>query len=123
MIITVLKAKKYTVKEAEVSETLKKRNLHISNGNGGEELMVNLYRIRNKRRYSYLSLMKNPLRIFMLYRVLKLPGFNMISMILHDVCGAVSYALGVAKIFALLQSAGLSVKKRRKNMSHSSNHL
>lgn len=124
MFITVLKAKKYRAKEAEVTECLKKRNVHISNGNGGEELMLSLYRIRNKRRYSYLSLMKNPLRIFMLYRVLKLPGFNMISMILHDICGAASYALGVAKIFALLQSSGLSAgKKRRLTLSHSTTNI
>ena len=120
MIITALKARKYRAQEVQVRDCLKARNACISKGNAGEELMLGLYRIRNKRRNSYLSLMKNPLRIFMLYRVLKLPGFSRISMVLLDVCGAFSYALGVGKIFALLQSFGLGAGKGKKLNLHCS---
>lgn len=118
MIITVLKAKKYQKMEEEATSNMKTRNVLIFQGNGALSLMMDLFRIRNKRRYSYLSLMKNILRILMLYRVLNLPGYKRVSIIFHDVCGAVSYALGVAKILALQQSASLQ-EKPSKNMSRS----
>lgn len=120
MIITVLKAKKYKKMEEEANANMKKRNALIFQGNDTSELMMNLFRVRNKRRYSYLSLMKNILRILMLYRVLNLPGYKRVSIIFHDICGAVSYALGVAKILALQQSASLIQKSSKaKSMSKS----
>ena len=118
MIITVLKAKKYNRMEEQASTEMKTRSVLISQGNGAFDMMTNLYRVRIKRRHSYLSLMKNLLRILMLYRVLNLPGFIRLSMVFHDICGAVSYALGVAKILALQQSAGL-VSKQPKSRGRS----
>lgn len=99
VVITLLKRKKINQKEKLCRETLIRRQLPIDHGNEGEGLMNQLNIIRHKWRFNMLTLIKNILRIFMLYRAIKLPGYIRISMIFHDVCGISSYALGVAKIF------------------------
>lgn len=100
VVITMLKTNKIVTKEKSRSEALVKNQLIVNQGSEGESLVNQLYKIRYKRRYNMLSLIKNVLRIFMLYRIIKLPGSSHMSMIFHDVCGIASYVLGVAKIFA-----------------------
>jgi hypothetical protein len=98
--IALLKTQGIIYKERGSVKDMLSRNLRISTGNEGYDSMLNLLKVRFKRRSNMLSLMKNILRILMLYRAAKLPGSVQFSMIFHDICGVCSYCLGVAKLFA-----------------------
>jgi Peroxisomal biogenesis factor 11 (PEX11) len=121
LFITLLKAQKILSKEKKNSDILLKKKIEIIKGNEGYDLMLNLFKIRYKRRYSMLSLMKNLLRIVMLYKVIKLPGSNKISTIFCLICGIFSYALGVAKLLAVQYTP--HTNKRRMTQSPSSDSI
>ena len=109
--IVLLKVRKIFNKETACADALVRRKLMIRQGNEGYGLMQAMFKIRYKRRYSVLSMMKNLLRIFMLYKTIKLPGSGRISMICIDACGIISYALGVAKLLALQNKPQQNKKK------------
>ncbi|CAG9331290.1 unnamed protein product [Blepharisma stoltei] len=102
LIINLFSVRKRRAKETELIEELESDPGRIINyDNHGYKKMLSLVKIRTKRRYQALDIMKNFLRIFMLMKSLKLPFTQNVSGVFYSICGITSSALAIFKLLTL----------------------
>lgn len=101
-MINLISVRKRQAKEVELVEELTSDpGRMISQDNHGYKKMISLIKIRTKRRYQALEMMKNLLRIVMLMKSLQLPFTKDISGVFYSICGITSSALAIFKLLTL----------------------